>query len=99
MAALAAAQSQEAVGQDAAPQERVELVLDEPRQLRAGGGLGVRDEAGRMPDGQELSDPLSDPHPLPTLRTLAKTGVTATSRQGARVAVGGVGHGKPATPT
>jgi hypothetical protein len=25
------------------------FVLDEPRQLRAGGGLGVRDERGRVP--------------------------------------------------
>ncbi len=48
MAALAAAKSQESVRQDAAFEERVELVLDESRQLRAGGGLGVHDEAGRM---------------------------------------------------
>jgi hypothetical protein len=38
VAALAAAQSQEAVRQDAAPEERIELVLDEPRQPRSGGG-------------------------------------------------------------
>jgi hypothetical protein len=49
VAALATAQTQEAMGQDPALEERVELVLDELRQLRAGGGLGVRDEAGRMP--------------------------------------------------
>jgi hypothetical protein len=48
VAALAAAQAQEAVGQDAALEERVELVLDEPRQLGACAGLGVRDEAGRV---------------------------------------------------
>ena len=35
--------------QDPSLEERVELVLDEPRQLRAGGGLGVRDERGRVP--------------------------------------------------
>ncbi len=48
VAALAAAQPQEAVGQDAALEEGVELVLDEPRQLGPGAGLGVGDEAGRM---------------------------------------------------
>jgi hypothetical protein len=47
-AAFAAAQPQEAVGQDAAFEEGVELSLDETRQLRAGVGLGVGDEAGRM---------------------------------------------------
>lgn len=45
---IAAAQSQEAVGQDAAREEGVELVLDEPQQLRAGAGLGIGDEAGRV---------------------------------------------------
>ena len=48
MAAVAAEQAQEAVGQDAALEERLELVLDEPGQLGAGAGLGVRDEAGRV---------------------------------------------------
>ena len=48
VAALAAAQPQEAVGQDAALEEGVELVLDEPRQLGSGAGLGVGDEAGRV---------------------------------------------------
>ena len=48
MPAFAAVQSQEAVGQDAALQEGVELVLDESRQLAPGAGLGVGDEAGRM---------------------------------------------------
>jgi len=48
MAALAVAQPQEAVGQDAAFDEGVELVLDEARQLRFGVGLGAGDEAGRM---------------------------------------------------
>jgi hypothetical protein len=36
------------MGQDAALEEGVELVLDESWQLRSGAGLGVRDEAGRM---------------------------------------------------
>jgi hypothetical protein len=48
VAAPAAAQTQAAVGQDAALEQRVELVPDEPRQPRSGAGLGVRDEAGRM---------------------------------------------------
>ena len=64
MATLAAAQSQEAVRQDAALQERVELVLDEPQQPRTGAGLGVRDEAGRM----LLHDPMQ--HGL--LRSVAR---------------------------
>ena len=38
--------SQEAVGQEAAFEEGVELVLDEPGQLGPGAGLGVGDEAG-----------------------------------------------------
>jgi len=46
MAALAAAQPQEAVDQDAELEEGVELILDESRQFTAGAGLGVRDEAG-----------------------------------------------------
>jgi len=46
--ALAAAQPQESVRQDAALEEGVELVLDEPRQLTASAGLGMRDEAGRV---------------------------------------------------
>ena len=45
--AVAAPQPQEAVSQDAALEEGVELVLEEARQFRAGAGLGVRDEAGR----------------------------------------------------
>jgi hypothetical protein len=45
VAALAAAQPQEAVGQDAALAKGVELVLDEPQQLGAGAGF---DEAGRV---------------------------------------------------
>ncbi len=44
--ALAAAQPQETVGQDAALEEGVELVLDAPRQFTARAGLNVRDEAG-----------------------------------------------------
>ena len=36
------------MGQDAAFEEGVELVLDEARQFGAGAGLGVRDEAGRV---------------------------------------------------
>jgi hypothetical protein len=46
--AIAAAQSQEALRQDAALEEGVELVLDEPRQLGPGAGFGVGDEAGRV---------------------------------------------------
>ena len=46
--ALAAAQPQKPVGQDAALEEGVELVSDEPGQLGAGAGLGMGDEAGRM---------------------------------------------------
>ena len=34
--------------QDAELEEGVELVFDEARQLSAGAGLGVRDEAGRV---------------------------------------------------
>ena len=48
MTALAAAQPQETVRQDAALEEGVELVLDETRQLGTGAGLGVGDEAGRV---------------------------------------------------
>jgi len=48
VAKLAAAQPQEAVGQDAAFEEGVELVVDEARQFGPGTGLGVGDEAGRM---------------------------------------------------
>jgi hypothetical protein len=48
VAALAAAQPQEPVRQDAALEKGAELVLDETRQLGASAGLGVRDEAGRM---------------------------------------------------
>ena len=48
VAALAAAQPQDAVRQDAALEDGVELVLDEPGQLRFGAGLGVSDEAGRV---------------------------------------------------
>ncbi len=46
VAAAAAAQPRQAVGQDAALEEGVELVLDEPGQLGAGAGVGMRDEAG-----------------------------------------------------
>ena len=48
MPAVAAAQAQEAVGQDAAFEEGVELVFDEPRQRGPGAGLGVGDEACRV---------------------------------------------------
>ena len=44
VAAVTAAQSQEAVGQDAALEERVELVLDELRQIGACSVFGLRDE-------------------------------------------------------
>ena len=43
------AQPQEAVRQDAALEEGVELILDESRQLGSGVGLGVGDEAGCVP--------------------------------------------------
>lgn len=46
--ALPATQPQEPVRQDAALEERVELVLDEARWLRSGAALGVGDEAGRV---------------------------------------------------
>jgi hypothetical protein len=48
VAALAAAQPQESVRQDAALEEGVELVLDEPRQVGTGAGLGAGNEAGRV---------------------------------------------------
>ena len=44
VAAVAAAQTQEAVGQDAAFEEGVELVLDEMRQVGSGGRLSLRQE-------------------------------------------------------
>jgi hypothetical protein len=46
VAALAAAHPQEALRQDAALEEGVELVLDEPGQLRSGGADGPAAEAG-----------------------------------------------------
>ncbi len=48
MAAVAAAQPQEAVRQDAAFQEGVELVLDEPRQVGTGGLFGLSEERRGM---------------------------------------------------
>ena len=45
-ASIAALQSQETAGQDAALKQRLELVLDEPGQLGAGAGIGVGDEGG-----------------------------------------------------
>ena len=44
VAAITAAQAQEAVGQDAAFQEGVELVLDELRQAGAGSDFGLGEE-------------------------------------------------------
>ena len=44
MAAVAAAQLQEAVGQDAALEEGVEFVLHELRQVGTCGGFGLGDE-------------------------------------------------------
>ncbi len=44
MAAVGAAQAQEAVRQDAALEEGVELVFDELRQVGAGGLLGLGEE-------------------------------------------------------
>lgn len=46
VAALAAAQPQEAVRPDAALEEGIQLVLDEPGQLGTRAGFGVGDEAG-----------------------------------------------------
>ncbi|MFM1855996.1 MAG: hypothetical protein RLZ83_1305 [Pseudomonadota bacterium] len=48
VAAVGAAQPQEAVGQDAALEEGVELVFDEARQRGPGAGLGVGREVGRV---------------------------------------------------
>ena len=48
VAAFAAAQPQEAMSQDTALEEGVELILDEARKLGVSAGLGVCDEAGRM---------------------------------------------------
>ena len=48
VAAIAAAQAQEAVGQDAAFEEGVELVFDDVRRRGGGAGLDVGDEAGRV---------------------------------------------------
>jgi hypothetical protein len=48
VAAIAAAQPKQAMRQDAAPEEGVELILDEPRQLGPSTGLGMRDETGRV---------------------------------------------------
>ena len=48
MAAIPAAQAQEAVRQDAALQEGVGLFLDELLQFTSGAGLSVRDVAGRV---------------------------------------------------
>ena len=48
MAALTAAQSQEAVREDAAFEECVELVFDELRQIGAGLGLSLREESRRV---------------------------------------------------
>jgi hypothetical protein len=44
VAAVAAAQAQEAVGQDAALQERVELIVHELRQVGSGSGLSLRED-------------------------------------------------------
>jgi len=49
VAALASAQPQEAAGQDAALEEGIELVFDEPVQLGTRARFGVGNEAGRMP--------------------------------------------------
>ena len=45
---VSATQPEEPVRQDAALNEGVELVLDEPRQLGTRAGFGVGDEAGRV---------------------------------------------------
>lgn len=47
-AALVAAQPQQAVSQDAALQEGVELAPDEPGQFATSAGFGAGDEAGRV---------------------------------------------------
>lgn len=48
VATVTAAQPQEAVRADAALQERIELVLDEMRQLGTGSHFGLRDEGPRV---------------------------------------------------
>jgi hypothetical protein len=48
VAARVAAEPEEAVGEDAALEAGVKLVLDEARKLGSGAGLGVSDEAGRV---------------------------------------------------
>ena len=48
MAAVAAAQSQKAVSEDAAFEAGVELVLDELRQVGAGRGFGLGEEGRAM---------------------------------------------------
>ena len=48
MAAVAAAHTQEAVGQDAASEEGVELVFDELRQVGDGGAFGLGEEGRRL---------------------------------------------------
>ena len=48
MAAVAAAQPQEAMGHDPVLEEGVELVLDEARQFNPGDGLCAGDEVARM---------------------------------------------------
>jgi len=48
VAAVAAVQAQEAVGQDAALEEGVELVFDELRQVGAGSVLGLSEEGRRV---------------------------------------------------
>lgn len=59
--------------QDAALEEGVELVLDEPRQLGVRAGLGVGDEAGRMLLDQAVQRGL--------LRSVAFVGVSSFSVQ------------------
>jgi hypothetical protein len=59
-------------GQDAAFEEGVELVLDEPRQLALGVGLGLVDEAGRMLLHQAVQGGLLGATPLVTQRGVVR---------------------------
>ena len=89
--AISAAQAQEPVGQDAALQEAVELVLDEAGQFTAGAVLSVRDEAGRMLLHQPAGGPADQPGNSERLSP-ARTRSRARDAQGADQLSGGDVH-------
>jgi hypothetical protein len=64
-----AAQAQEAVGQDAAFQESIEFIGDEPKQRGAGAGPGIGDEAWRMPPQRVCLDEMKQTPTLPMGRS------------------------------